>query len=80
LKTSLSFSSIADKEGELQIFLSTSVEALPQSKLAESATELNSKKVNDKQQESEYKFFIESAIKNFPTIETDTFTLRLKIK
>jgi hypothetical protein len=80
LKTSPSFSSIADKEGELQIFLSTSVEALPQSKLAESATELNSKKVNDKQQESEYKFFIESDIKNFPTIETDTFTLRLKIK
>jgi hypothetical protein len=62
LKTSLSFSSIADKEGELQIFLSTFVEALPQSKLAENATELNSKKVNDKKQGSEYKFFNESAI------------------
>jgi hypothetical protein len=67
LKTSPSFSSIADKEGELQIFLSTSVEALPQSKLAENATELKSKKANGKKPGSEYMFFIESAIEEiFP--------------
>jgi hypothetical protein len=60
LKTSLSFSSIADKEGERQICLSTSVEALPQSKLAENATELKSKKANGKKLGSEYIFFIDS--------------------
>lgn len=54
-----------DKEGELQIFFSTSVEALPQSKLAESANELKNRRVNDKNPGSEYIFFIESAIKEF---------------
>jgi len=54
-----------DKDGELQIFFSTSVEALPQSKLAESANELKNRRVNDKNPGSEYIFFIESAIKEF---------------
>jgi hypothetical protein len=54
-----------DKDGELQIFFSTSVEALPQSKLAESANELKNRKVNDKNLGSEYVFFIESVIREF---------------
>jgi len=51
-----------DNEGELQIFFSTSVEALPQSKLAECETVLKSKKANDKIPETGNIFLIDSAI------------------
>jgi len=60
-----------DKDGELQIFFSTSVEALPQSKLAECATVLKSKKANDKIPGTGNMFLIDSAINEVSTGDTN---------